>query len=202
MAWYDIFQVPGLLKRLPREDGKLALRTALDEEIKETTVRKDHEYGAPGNKFYLDSLPQNEYNPKFMVPQLYDTVHKMRMSDSSITAALAVMKLPLLRTDVKIVPDLGADSAQDKLIAETCHEKLFRQGAVKESWQKQLRNWLLMLEFGFSCAEKVWTQDEEGFLRFARIAPRLPPSIREMRVNADGSLRGSARSVPCIGAAT
>lgn len=191
MAWYDIFKFPNLLK-FPRQSnghGSVALRDNMDQEIQDHNVRKDHEYGAPGNQFYLDSLPQNEYNPKFMVPQLYDTVHKMRMSDSSITAALAVMKLPLLRTEVKIVPDQGAETGEDKLIADTCYEKLMRQGAVRESWQKQLRNFLLMLDFGFSCAEKVWTQDDEGFLRFARIAPRLPPSIREMRVNADGSLR-------------
>jgi hypothetical protein len=191
VPWYDIFRFPKLFKQTNGHgSGSVALRHEVEEDVKDHNIRKDHEYGSPGNVFYIDSLPQNEYNPKFMVPQLYDTVQKMRFGDSSIVAALAVMKLPLLRTEVKVIPGKDdTNDAQDILIAKTCEEKLMIAGAVHETWQKQLRNWLLMLDYGFSCAEKVWTQDSDGFLRFSRIAPRLPPSVTEMRVNSDGTLR-------------
>lgn len=189
MAWYNIFENGRqLLKRRQSPKDENSLLANVD--LQTNDVKRDKEHGASGTNIYGGNIQWDDYNPQMSGDKLFDNIEQMRKADGAIKSALSVVKMPLLRTGVQIVVEDSDDTdAQNLLIAETCQEKLLAQGSVHEPWDLQLRNFLLMFDFGFSVAEKVYDVDEEGFLIFKRIAPRLPKTIRNWRVNSDGSLK-------------
>ena len=188
MAWWEIFQVPQLLKRFQRPRSEHSLLANVD--LQDDDVKVNKEYGASGTNVYGGVVQWDDYNPLMTGDQLFKNIEQMRKADGAVRAALNVVKMPLLRTTVQITVEREEDTdGKNRLIAETCQEKLLAQNAVFEPWDRQLRNFLLMFDFGFSVAEKVYDVDEEDFLIYKRIAPRLPKTITGFETNKDGSLK-------------
>ena len=193
MSWYHVFQMPGLLKRFRGQDGMALMHD--DVEALEKTrdnVRLDKTKGASGTEMFDGgTISTDEYNPELIGDELWDKVRIMKNSDGAIRSALQVMKLPFLRTTAKIVPEkTDTEDATDKLIAETAHAKLITNTHIHETWDEQLRNRLLMFDYGFSCEEKVHTIDDDGFLVYSRFAPRMPWSIERFKADPrSGQLR-------------
>lgn len=195
MAWYDFLKVPNLFRRDPSNNypsSAVAMKQNVDKtgqaELDDVRVNKEH--GATGDKVYSGLIQRDEYNPKWQGAQSYDTIAKMRKGDGSVKAALSIMKLPLHRAEVKIAPnDEETTDATDLKIAETCQRYLLQPGVIKQGWAEQLANFLLFLDYGFSVTEKIWDQDELGVLYIKSMAPRLPTTIEEFKVDKDGSLK-------------
>ena len=163
---------------------------AYDDDLTVDDLKIDKERGESGSPVYGGLLNQKDYNPDWVGANGVANAERMRKSDGSIRSVLQVLKLPILRSDWKvIVNDEESATEEDRKIAQFCHDELIANTRRHESWQTVLRHVLLMLDHGFCCFEKVWTVDDEGHYTLRRLAPRLSPSIREIRVNDDGTLK-------------
>src|SRR5262245_8500878 len=152
--------------------------------------RKQKEHGAAGSEFHQEMVRQWDYNPEWVGPRGIALANRMRKSDGSIRSILQTIKLPLLRATWRVSPaDPNGGDEKDKEIALFCQKALFTADHRIESWDTVLRHTLLMLDFGFSCLEKVWTQDEKGKYVLKRLAVRLPQTIKDFQVNSDGTLK-------------
>jgi hypothetical protein len=152
--------------------------------------REDKEYGASGTEVFQGKVQQREYNPDWMGP-------KIRKSDGSARSVIQSIKLPLRRAQWRVSPseeDGGDEKAKE--IAAFCHSNLIGTDDMHENWDTVLRHVLLMLDFGFSVIEKVWKVNDKGQYVLARLAPRLPWTIKDFEVNRDGSLKTVHQEVP------
>lgn len=182
MAWHEIFGT-NLIKR-----PSVRMIHDSDQTPKEEVV-VGRERGTSGIPIDGGVISFKDYNPAMMGNEFYNNVDMMRKADGSIKCAALLIKLPLLRTTVQIVPYKDdEEDPQNILIAETAHEKILGPLAMGESWQQTLRHILLMFDFGFSAFEKVWELDEDGFLHYDRLAVRLPKTIEAFKVDSKGQL--------------
>ncbi len=181
MAWYEVFKFPDLVKgwKLTHDSDKT--------EQDDVTLNKER--GTSGtNQLGGDIIDFKDYNPAMQGAEFFNNVDMMRKADGSVKCASLLIKLPLLRTTCQIVTENENDEdAQNKLIAETAHEKILGPMAMHDTWQQTLRHILLMFDFGFSTFEKVWELDEDGILHYSRLAVRLPKTIEGFKVNSNGT---------------
>lgn len=183
--------LPGFKDKVIRSGviaGPMSLFHLNNEDIR--VPRKGKEHGVSGTEVYQEKVKQLDYNPEWLGQKGIALANKMRKSDGSIRSVLQTIKLPLLRATWRVSPtgEDGGDD-RDKEIAKFCQRALIAADHRTESWDTVLRHILLMLDFGFSCVEKVWTVDEDGKYVLERLAPRLPQTIKDFEVNRDGSLK-------------
>ena len=153
--------------------------------------KEDKEHGSSGTEQDgFGFVKQVDYNVDWVGEEGVKNAEKMRKSDGSIRSVLQAMKLPLRRATWRVIPaaDDGGDE-KDKEIATFCHRHLIQSDDQHETWDVVLRHILLMLDFGFAVLEKVWTVNDAGELVLARLAPRLPQTIKDFKVNPDGTLK-------------
>ncbi len=182
MPWWEIFQENGLTRRW------VALTHRNDPTVIGEVIT-DKERGTSGT--IVDGgnvIDFKDYNPAMQGAEFFNNVDMMRVADGSVKCASLLIKLPLLRTSCQIVPQNEDETdKQNILIAATAHEKILGPMAMHDSWQQTLRHILLMFDFGFSTFEKVWELDEDGLLKYSRLAVRLPKTIEGFKVNNDGT---------------
>lgn len=153
--------------------------------------KTDKEYGSSGTEHESTGIiKQVDYNVDWVGKAGVELADKMRKTDGSIRSVLQAMKLPLRRATWRITPaDENGGDDRDKEIAQFCHEQIIRSDDMHETWDVVLKHVLLMLEFGFSVVEKVWDVNDKGEYILKRLAPRLPQTIKEFKVNPDGTLK-------------
>lgn len=143
------------------------------------------ELGATGTAFFAGQLAEEEYNPDLRGEKAINVFEKMRRSDGQVKAALLACELPLraARWDIQA----ASDSSKDQEIASFVRQNLFDWMTI--TWDDFLRHILLMLPFGFSMFEKVW-ELKDGKYRWRKLAPRLPRTLHEWDIDAEGGLKG------------
>jgi hypothetical protein len=113
--------------------------------------------------------------------------NEMRLGDAQIKAGLSTIGLPIRQIEYTVEP--ASDDPKDVKIAETVESNLFNMSVT---WDDVIRNFLLMLPFGVSCAEKVYEKGDDGKIRIAKLDPRLPQSFLDNTFwewNPDKSLK-------------
>lgn len=143
------------------------------------------EVGSTGTSIFGGILQQQDYNADLQGDKLYDVYDRMRKADGQVKAGLSVVKLPLMRADWTIIP--GSDSPRDEEIAEFVETDLKN---MKLSWGSFLRQALLYLDYGNMTFEKVWEIRDDSKIHLRKLAPRLPRTIMEYRVDKRGGLTG------------
>ena len=141
-------------------------------------------------------LTEEDYNPDLAGEKLYKEIDRMRMSDSQVRAALTVIKLPLMAADWTF--EAPTDSPKDKEISEWLELQLLTK--LRHPWVWTLRHILLHLDFGTMPFEMVWDVADDPMLRKPMItlkdlAPRMPKTITEWRLDDEGQLAGIVQQV-------
>ena len=145
------------------------------------------EIGSPGTQIFSGIITGEEYNTDLTGSAGRAIYEKMRRSDGTVSAAVRVCVLPLLRANWTVEP--ASEDKQDKLIAEHVQENLF--GGMTITWESFLRQALtLMLSFGFSMFEKVYEVRDDNKYYYKKLAPRLPRTIYKWYVDDEGELTG------------
>lgn len=148
--------------------------------------------GLPGTPIFSGFLRDfGEYNPQLEGLTAVRTYEKMRRSDAQVAATLLACELPIRAAAWDVHP--ASDSAADREIAAFVRDNIFggleytSPSGVKtsQSWDDVLRNALLMLAFGASAHEEIYSIDGDR-VRLARLAPRLPLTFYRWIVDADG----------------
>jgi hypothetical protein len=93
---------------------------------------------------------------------------KMRL-DGQVSAGLSVIKLPVMSRRYQVI----ADSDEVAGIAKK---------ALESVWRDLVRGTLLALDYGFVVLEKVWAQDENGTLVYARFKD---PDLESLELEVD-----------------
>lgn len=152
-------------------------------------------YSVPGTLItggFLSSL--GEFNPLLMGREAMSVWEKMRRTSSQVDKTLEMCVAPIVGAKWDIVPDPDADGteSQKEEIAKAAKENLF--GGLEysingskhtQSWNEALRNILLMLAFGCSAFEEVFTVDGEQ-VRLAALADLPPKTFYQWDVEEDG----------------
>lgn len=141
--------------------------------------------GKFGNEGRFRELDTGEYISSLDGSKGRETFEKMRRSDSTIGVILDAIELSIRRASWTIEP--SAEDPKSKEIAEIMNEDLFKK--METTWDDTIRHALLMLPFGFSLLEKVWT------VRDNRVVPkdlpaRLPYSIVGWDLEYSGKNKG------------
>lgn len=153
--------------------------------------------GAAGTAIFSGFVRDvGEYNPKLEGRTAFWTYEKMRRSDADVHALLMALKLPIRAADKQIIPGNTAsdpDHQYAKEIADFVQDNLFGglesdtvTGAkVSQPFEQVEENALLMLDFGCSGHEDLWTVDKDH-IRLRRMAPRLPLTYYRFWTEDDG----------------
>lgn len=148
------------------------------------------EIGGTGTSIFDSKLGETDYNAALQGTKGYAIYDKMRFSDPQVRSALAVMKLPLVQADWFFEP--ASEDPKDVDVAQFCEEGLIR--GMSTSWKVTLRQILLMLDYGSMPFETVW-QIENRMVQLRKLAPRLPASITEWKVDEHGGFNGLKQQV-------
>lgn len=143
------------------------------------------ELGAPGTSITGGFLQQQDYNPDLTAPACYDIYDKMRLSDGQVGAALAVIKLPILRAHWAV--EAASDKAEDRMIAEFCERDL---RSMTTSFAATLRQIMLHLDYGSMPLEECWEVRDDGLVHLRKLAPRMPRTIVQWLVDENGGFAG------------
>lgn len=162
-----------------------AVTTATPAKNAATTRPPEGEIGAPGTSIAGGWMTHQDYNPDLQAPELYEKYDRMRLNDGQVGAALAVVKLPILRAHWEVEP--ASDSAEDVAIAEFCERDLRN---MTTSFAATLRQILLYLDYGSMLFEKVWEVRDDGMVHLRKLAPRLPRTILRWRADEHGGFAG------------
>jgi hypothetical protein len=149
------------------------------------------EYGASGTLNVYGKIMQEDYNTLFDGKSGLVIFDQMDRSDGQVGAAGEIIKQPIRAATWRVIPPENA-TEKEKLIADSAHRALFGEGIWPqgEGWDFTLRHLLMRVPFGFGLLEKVWMFDEdEGVLRWKRLAPRLPRTVDLFNVWPDGTLK-------------
>lgn len=153
--------------------------------------------GAPGTAIFSGFVKDmGEYNPKLDGRNAFWTYEKMRRSDADVCAAMLACKLPIRAADKQIVPGntpSDPDHQFAKEIADFVRENLFggleahtATGSVtSQTFESVEENALLMLDFGCSGHEDLWSVDQ-NHVHLRRMAPRLPLTYYRFWTEDDG----------------
>lgn len=172
---YEIVQVtPGAVIVTPRRTIAL---TETEPDLRELGTTGMSSYG---------SIERQEYNNELRGLQGLLIYDKMRRGDAQVKATLRLVKTPVVAARWFLVP--ATDSKRDKKVAEFVHECIFKYQSM--SWPQLVQEILLMLDFGYYALEKVWEFDEDGKLRWKKLAPRHPLDNREFVYDENGGPRG------------
>ncbi len=139
-----------------------------------------------------------DVNPALTGRAKYAAYQEMRLSDSAVRSALWTLKLPIRGGAWQIEP--ASNDPVDRFVADCAAAQVGLAGEpgwLDLSWDQQLAQALLCLDWGCMFEEIVWARDtvawrdgdgDQHVIRpVARLAPRFPATIS--RVTAD-SLTG------------
>lgn len=125
-----------------------------------------------------------EYNSKLKGTARIQQYDEMRLGDAHVAASLKVIKLPLLSANWDIEP--GGPGRDNKKIADFVKEQLFN--GPTRTWQENLTNILLHLDYGVMPFEKVYEFLPDGHIGLHKLAVRHPRTVSrwELKNNVDG----------------
>lgn len=141
------------------------------------------------------STVDEEPTPELRWPRSVEVYDAMRSQDSQVASVLRAVSLPVRRTPWRVDP-AGARDEVVRLVAEDLGLPVVGESAPVEqpprtrdrfSWPEHLRLSLLMLPFGHMFFEQVYRIVGEQ-ARLRKLAPRMPRTIEEFDVAADGGL--------------
>lgn len=166
--------------------------------------------GTPG-AFYVDGL---DSNVDLRFPNSANVYDRMRREDGQVISVIRAITHPITATRWRLVgddvrPEVMAflESELGLSARDAGRARRRREGIV---WRDHLREALLMLPFGFMPFEPVYsvgpaspglddpTQPGRLYAHLAKLAPRMPRTIREVRVGRDGGLAGIVQE-PMLG---
>lgn len=166
-------------------------------------VRRGAEYGASGTLNAYGQIHNEDYNTLFDGKNGLVIYDQMFRSDSQLGAATDIITMPIRAARWKAeYPE--NPSQKEKDITDSFNRALFENGEWPdgESWDFYLRHLLLRVPFGFGFVEPVWMFDEdEGILRWSRLAPRLPRTVDRFNPNDNGTLKEIVQYVAAPGTA-
>jgi hypothetical protein len=128
---------------------------------------------------------RNEYNIDLQGINGLEMYDRMRRSDGTVRGSLRLVKTPILSARWFIVP--ASTSTRDKNAAEFVWKNLTEMMSI--SFPQLLSEILLMLDYGFSPFEKVWTMDHPDALGKAvlkKLSPRHPVDILDWKNDKNG----------------
>lgn len=130
--------------------------------------------GAVGTVYFGGILRDlDEYNPEVADERWIDVADKMYRSAVPYAVTRCII-LPLIRGQWIVRP--GSESQRDKDIAQALSDNLFDGQSV--TWRSELQTIMLwMLKYGHCLLEKVWVRNDDGSVKLARLAPRLPRTL-------------------------
>jgi hypothetical protein len=149
-----------------------------DLQIFKTPIKKDEEIGSSGTPIFGGYITDDDYVPNLTGSTAITTYDKMRKSDGVVQAALLACELPIRAAKWYVEP-----ASEDKLdieVAEFVSQSLFENMTI--TWDDFLRQALLMLPFGFSVFEKVFTNVDfngRAMIGWRKFAPRLQATIQK-----------------------
>lgn len=150
------------------------------------------EIGVHGTPIWSGIITE-EYNTNLRGTDGLAIYDKMRRSDGDVAAILAVLQLPIRATRWYIQP--VSEAPQDKDIADWLHNALFE--AMTITWDDFLRQALTMLDFGFSCFEKVYElRKADGKIGWRKLAPRLQTTKWQWELDETGGPAGMWQMAP------
>lgn len=152
---------------------------------------KDKEYKPPiddqkssqGATQYGTEL-RTDYNPEFQFPENITRYREMRM-DAQVRSALRVAKSPVLAARWFMRP--ASDSPEDVERSEYLWNNLTRW--MSTSWPQTLMEIMYMLDYGFYIFEKVFTQGDDGLVRWKKLAPIHPTEVVAPVYENDGGYK-------------
>ncbi len=152
------------------------------------------------------SVTQREETPELRWPQSVRVYDRMRRQDSQVSSVLRAVSHPLLRTPWRVAPNGARPEVVDHVAQDLglpvkgVQETVMPRRRDRFSWQKHLREALLMLPLGHMPFEQVYRWDDRtGLFRLRKLGPRMPHTITKFNVARDGGLlsieqRGSGTS--------
>ncbi|WP_063824722.1 phage portal protein family protein [Nocardia pseudovaccinii] len=138
-----------------------------------------------------------ETTPELRWPLSVAVYDRMLRQDAQIASVHRAITLPVQRTTWRLDPN-GARDEVVEYVAADLHLPIV--GAADESeqpkrrirnafsWADHVRLALLNLPYGHSFFEQTYSIDDDGRAHLAKLSPRLPRSIANLVVAADGSL--------------
>jgi len=139
---------------------------------------------------------EGETTPELQWPRSIAVYDQMRRTDAQVTSLLEAVALPIRRTPWRIDPN-GARATVVKFVSTDLGLPIVGKGPGKPpartkgkfSWPDHLRLALLELVFGHMFFEQVYSVNDAGTeAHLKKLAPRMPATIDEMKVAADGGL--------------
>lgn len=136
-----------------------------------------------------------EPTPELRWPRSVEIYDAMRSQDAQVASVLRAVTLPVRRTPWRLDP-AGARDEVVRALAEDLGLPIAGDSAPaappvrtrdRFSWPEHLRQALLMLPFGHMYFEQVY-RPADGLARLRKLAPRMPRTIEEIKVAADGGL--------------
>lgn len=129
---------------------------------------------------------REEHVPSLRGEQGLHTYLKMKRSSSAVRSSLRLFKTPIVGARWYIQP--GADGSREVKLAERVSQMLFHD--MSHSWPQMINEILLLADYGHSIFEKVWTEYDDGFLGWQKLAPRHPLDVQEWIWDKHGGIAG------------
>jgi hypothetical protein len=141
------------------------------------------------------SYDETETTPELQWPQSVAVYDQMRSQDSQIVSVLRAVTLPVQRTPWRIEA-AGAKARVTQFVADNLglpvvgkQPRPAPRTRDRFSWADHLEQALLMLPFGHMFFEQVYRVEPGGDRAHLRkLAPRMPRTLEEINVAADGGL--------------
>lgn len=145
--------------------------------------KQEEEIGDSGTSIWDGFISDEDYVSELTGSNALTVYDKMRKSDGVVKAALLACELPIRAANWYIEP--ASDDDKDREVADFVSECLFDKMTI--TWDDFLRQAILMLPFGFSVFEKVFTNiDFQGkqMIGWRKFAPRLQKTILKWKTDA------------------
>lgn len=142
------------------------------------------------------SLVEEETAPELRWPRSVEVYDSMRRQDAQVASVLRAVTLPVRRTTWRIDPASARPEVAAMVAADlglpmvgAGSDVAMARGRDRFSWSEHLRLALLMLPYGHMFFEQVYRLDANGFARLRKLGPRMPRTLAEIHVEADGGLK-------------
>lgn len=129
-------------------------------------------------------------------PMSVRTWDRIRRSDSKVASSIRSMLLPILSADWRIDPR-GARPEVVERVADALNLPILGDDDRKPArtrdrfdWPFHLRHAALSRVWGFTPFEQVYRIEDDGFATIRKLAVRMPHTVQELVVAADGGLDG------------
>lgn len=154
-----------------------------------------------GQNFYQGSYDADEITAALLWPNNLRIYDQMCREDSQVAAILRAVCLPIRRAQYR-VDSAGARPEVVQLVSEDLglpvvgRDPAEMTGRRRQfSWNDHIRQALLMLRYGHMFFEQTFDVST-GLARLARLSPRMPRTLYEIRVAQDGDLVGVEQLAP------